>query len=96
MPHIETNYDFLEYFPANRRIYSCAVGASKPDPLIFRAALQACKVKAEQAVYIDDIGTYVEAAKRLGMAGIQFQTPEKLIGDLRGLGVEVERVSSTK
>ena len=68
--HMESQYDFLAYFPA--RIYSCAVGVTKPNPLIYREALRACRVRAEEAVYIDDIATNVEAAQRLGMAGIQF------------------------
>ena len=74
--HIESQYDFLAYFPA--RIYSCAVGATKPNPLIYREALRACRVRAEEAVYIDDIAAYVEAAQRLGMVGIQFVSPRQL------------------
>ena len=85
--HLEASYDFIRFFPA--RIYSCRVGASKPSPLIYREALRACKVQAGEAVYIDDVLAYVEAARRLGMAGVQYQSPEQLSGDLAGLGVEV-------
>jgi glucose-1-phosphatase len=84
--HIEATYDFLRFFPV--RIYSCSVGVSKPDPLIYREALRATKVRAEEAVYIDDIPAYVEAAQRLGMAGIPFQSPQQLSTDLRALGVD--------
>jgi putative hydrolase of the HAD superfamily len=63
------------------------VGASKPDPLIYREALRACKVCAEEAVYIDDVAAYVQAAQRLGMAGVVFQAPEQLKQELRALGV---------
>jgi HAD superfamily hydrolase (TIGR01509 family) len=79
--HMEATYEFFRFFPA--RIYSCAVGASKPNPLIYREALRACKVGAEEALYIDDIPAYVEAAQRLGMSGIPFQSPGQLVGDLR-------------
>jgi glucose-1-phosphatase len=85
--HMEPTYDFFRFFPV--RIYSCSVGASKPSPLIYREALRACKVQAGQAVYIDDILAYVEAARRLGMAGIHYQSPGKLASDLAGLGVNV-------
>ena len=85
--HMELRYDFFSYFPA--RIYSCAVGAAKPNPLIYREALQACKVQAEEAVYVDDIAAYVEAAERLGMAGIQFQSSGQLVAALQDLGVQV-------
>jgi len=85
--HMESRYDFFSYFPA--RIYSCAVGATKPNPLIYREALQACKVQAEEAVYVDDIAGYVEAAERLGMAGIQFQSPGQLVVALQALGLQI-------
>jgi len=77
---LEKRFDFFRFF--KHRIYSCVVGASKPSPLIFRAALQACKTTADNAIYIDDIPAYVEAARQLGMTGIVFQSPEQLIADL--------------
>jgi HAD superfamily hydrolase (TIGR01509 family) len=85
--HMEPRYEFFSYFPA--RVYSCAVGASKPNPIIYREALRACRVQAEEAVYIDDIAAYVEAAQRLGIKGVQFQSPEQLVVALRGLGLDV-------
>jgi len=85
--HMESRYDFFSYFPA--RTYSCAVGATKPNPLIYREALQACKVRAEEAVYVDDIAAYVEAAERLGMAGVQFQSPGQLVVALQALGLQI-------
>jgi glucose-1-phosphatase len=85
--HMEATYSFFALFPA--RIYSCAVGASKPNPLIYREALRALKVQAQEAVYIDDIAAYVEAAQRLGMGGVQFQSPAQLTSDLKSLGVEL-------
>jgi HAD superfamily hydrolase (TIGR01509 family) len=85
--HMEATYSFFSFFPI--RIYSCSVGASKPNPLIYREALRALKVQAQEAVYIDDIPAYVEAAERLGMAGIQFQSPVQLATDLKSLGVDL-------
>ncbi len=85
--HLEATYSFFRFFPT--RIYSCEVAASKPNPLIYREALRALKVQAQEAVYIDDIAAYVEAAQRLGLAGIQFRSPPQLAADLRSLGVVV-------
>lgn len=85
--HMEGAYSFFAFFPA--RIYSCVVGASKPDPIIYREALRALKVQAQEAVYIDDIAAYVQAAQRLGMGGIQFQSPAQLSSDLKSLGVDL-------
>jgi putative hydrolase of the HAD superfamily len=88
--YIESAYSFFRFFPTPVRTYSCSVGTSKPDPLIFREALRACKVGAEEAVYIDDIPAYVDAARSLGCTGIHFRSPEQLRNDLGALGVKVE------
>jgi len=88
MTEEEARFPFFRFFPI--RIYSFRVGASKPDPVIYREALKACKVRAEEAVYIDDITAYAEAAQRLGMTGIVFRSPQQLQSDLRALGIEFD------
>ena len=88
MTNEEARFPFFRFFP--NRIYSYRVGASKPDSVIYRRALQACKVRAEEAVYIDDIAAYADAAQRLGMTGIVFQSPEQLQSDLRNLGIRFD------
>ena len=85
--HMEANYDFFRFFPV--RIYSCTVGASKPSPIVYLEALRGSKVQSSEAVYIDDISAYVEAARSLGMSGIHYQSREGLLEGLRELGVEV-------
>jgi putative hydrolase of the HAD superfamily len=84
--YMERTYDFLGFFPAH--IYSCRVGSRKPSPLIYKQALQACRVRAEAAIYIDDVPEYAEVAERLGMRSILFQSTEQLQSDLRVLGVD--------
>jgi glucose-1-phosphatase len=86
---LEKRFDFFRFF--KHRIYSCVVGASKPSPLIFRAALQACKTTADNAIYIDDIPAYVEAARQLGMTGIVFQSPDQLRADLEPFGANLQQ-----
>ena len=88
MSNEEARFPFFRFFPI--RIYSYRVGASKPDPAIYREALQACQVRAEEAIYIDDIAAYAEAAQHLGMSGIVFQSPEQLQSDLRKLGIQLD------
>ena len=88
MSNEEARFPFFRFFPM--RIYSYRVGASKPNPVIYRKALQACKVRAEEAVYIDDVAAYAEAAQRLGMSGIVFQSPAQLQSDLRKLGIQID------
>ena len=85
LAYMEPRYDFFRHFPV--RIYSCSVGASKPNPLVYREALRGVRTQANESVYIDDVPAYVDAAERLGMAGIRYASPEQLLADLRNLGV---------
>jgi glucose-1-phosphatase len=87
--HMEASFSFFNYFPEEARIYSCRVAASKPNPIVYREALRACKVKAEEAVFIDDIPAYVEAARSLGLSGIVYQGAEQLRVDFRHLGIQI-------
>jgi putative hydrolase of the HAD superfamily len=87
---LESSYSFFRYFPKPVRTYSCSVGASKPDPLIFQEALRACKARANETVYIDDIAAYAEAARGLGCTGIQFRSPEQLREDLTSLSIRLD------
>jgi putative hydrolase of the HAD superfamily len=88
MANAEERYPFFRHFPV--RIYSYRVGASKPSPLIYREALKARKVAAPEAVFIDDVAAYVEAAKQLGMQGVVYQSPEQLVAELKALGVRAD------
>ncbi len=83
--HEEANFPVFRHFPV--RIYSCVVGACKPDPAMYRAALGACGAGAEEAVFIDDIPEYVTAAQNMGIAGIVFESPPQLESALRALQI---------
>ncbi|MBI3670837.1 MAG: HAD family phosphatase [Acidobacteria bacterium] len=83
--HLEENFSFPRHFPA--RVYSCAVGASKPDPIIYRRAIEEAGAPAEQILYIDDTADYVEAGGRTGLQGILFEGPGQLVGELRRRGI---------
>ena len=83
--HLESTYSFFNFFPPATRIYSCSVRATKPSPVIFQAALKALKTPAPQAVFVDDISEYVQAAQALGLHGIQYLNPVQLRADLKAL-----------
>lgn len=82
---LEQSFTFGRHFPV--RIYSCSVGASKPSPAIYQAALDSLGVAAPEALYIDDIQEFVDAAQQLGMAALRFQTADLLELELRRLRV---------
>lgn len=83
--HLERHFSFVRHFPA--RIYSNAVGASKPSPAIYHAALRALAVAPPEALYIDDIEEYAEAARQLGMDAIRFENPTQLHAELARRGL---------
>jgi glucose-1-phosphatase len=85
--HMESTFTFFKYFPV--RIYSCVVGSSKPKPVIYQEALRATKVKANEAVYIDDLEENVAAASSLGMIGVHCADPSTLRDRLITAGVEL-------
>jgi glucose-1-phosphatase len=80
--HLESSFSFFRFFPRPARIYSCSVRASKPSPVVFQAALKAVKTPASQAVFIDDIFEYVQAARSLGLQAIHYLNPSQLRSEL--------------
>jgi HAD superfamily hydrolase (TIGR01509 family) len=64
-------------------ICSADVGAAKPDPKIYQIALDQLHVKANEAVFVDDILENIEACQRLGMKGIHFREAEAVIRQLK-------------
>lgn len=54
-------------------VFSVDTGLRKPDPAIFRLALERLSVPAHSTLFIDDIAEFVVAAQALGMAGIVHQ-----------------------
>jgi FMN phosphatase YigB (HAD superfamily) len=74
--HIESDFPFTRHFPV--RIYSWQIGAVKPKPAIFHAALKALDVTPGDALYIDDTETFATAARQLGLDSIRFENPAQL------------------
>lgn len=64
-------------------IYSAEVKLAKPDVRIFRLALERLDVRAEEAVFVDDVLENVQAAQSLGMKGVQFKSTEQTIHDVK-------------
>lgn len=69
---------------------SCYMGQRKPEPDIFRRALDIVQCNPAETIFIDDRKENVEAASRLGIQTIQMQTPAQLRDELRRFGVSAE------
>jgi putative hydrolase of the HAD superfamily len=67
---------------------SCYLGVRKPDPAIYRLALEITQRLPSSCVFIDDRALNLDAARALGMNTLQYQNAAQLESDLRGLGVE--------
>ena len=52
---------------------SCYLGYRKPDPRIYKIALEITQIKPEECIYLDDRAMLVNVAKRLGMNSIHHQ-----------------------
>jgi HAD superfamily hydrolase (TIGR01509 family) len=78
---LEQRFTFARHFPV--RIYSCSVGASKPSAAIYRAALERLGISASEALYVDDIQEFVDAATGLGLDAIRFESRGILEDHLR-------------
>jgi epoxide hydrolase-like predicted phosphatase len=72
--HFEDAFDTM--------VISGEVGMVKPDPCIFRLALERLGVKAEEAVFVDDVSSNVDGARAVGLQAIQFQTAQQVRLDL--------------
>lgn len=66
-------------------VFSFEVGMTKPDPRMFRTACERLGVEPMEAVMIDDIETYIEAARAEGLGGIVYSSLQQLKADLPGL-----------
>jgi FMN phosphatase YigB (HAD superfamily) len=55
----------------------------KPDARIYQLALERLRAKPEEAVFVDDMPENVEAARALGMCGVQFQNTAQTIADVK-------------
>jgi putative hydrolase of the HAD superfamily len=76
-------------------VESAVVGVRKPDPRIYELACEALGVTPAQAVFLDDIGLNLKAARALGMATIKVDAPDAALAELeRVLGLEAGALAS--
>jgi len=69
---------------------SALEGVTKPDPAIYQLTLDRLGVEPPEAVFVDDQRANVEAALRLGMAGIRFRGTPHLRRALAASGLPIE------
>ena len=68
---------------------SCYLGVLKPDPLIYRRALQMTQRAPEECAFIDDRAGNLKPARELGIHAIQYRDARQLREELTALGVDL-------
>jgi putative hydrolase of the HAD superfamily len=76
----EPTHDLSALFDAF--IESSRVGLRKPDPRIYALACDALGVAPSEAVFLDDIGRNLKAARALGMRTIKVDAPGPALAEL--------------
>jgi len=76
---------FVDFF-----ISSCFVHLRKPDADIFRLALDISQVKADHAVYIEDLQMFVDVARDIGIRSIQHKNYLSTTEALAEMGLTIK------
>ena len=63
-------------------VESRVVGLRKPDPRIYQLACRELAVEPPEAVFLDDIGTNLKAARGLGMTTLKVEDPATALAEL--------------
>jgi|SRR5215217_6364767 len=68
-------------------VMSCEVGSVKPEPDIYRIALERAGCAPEEAAFFDDLPEFVDTANALGLRGRLFTTAAAFDAQLQELGL---------
>jgi glucose-1-phosphatase len=85
---IRANFSILDHFDAF--ILSHEVGAMKPSPAIYEAAIRAAQCEPGECFFTDDIAEYVEGARKAGIDAVQFENCAQVERELRARGIRWE------
>ena len=83
--HRFSKFGLRQYFDVT--FSSCYMGLRKPQPIIYRHALDILGKPAERVLFIDDRMENAAAAAAVGMKSIRFEGAGQLRRDLETLGV---------
>jgi FMN phosphatase YigB (HAD superfamily) len=82
---IRATFPHLRHF--HQLVLSYEIGAMKPQPEIYQAAIEAARCRAEECFYTDDIQEYVEGARKMGIDAVQFESREQIERELQARGI---------
>ena len=59
----------------------------KPEPEIFRAAIERAGCSPKECFYTDDIEAFVVAAREQGIDAVQFESPAQIEREMNARGI---------
>jgi 2-haloacid dehalogenase len=74
--HAQAKFDFLNWF--EDIVVSGRISLVKPDPAIFRHAIEQCRLAPPRTLFIDDSAKNTDSAATLGFQVHHFTTADKL------------------
>lgn len=94
-----TEPPLMEYFFENKYekyfdiiTFSCAENTVKPEEKIYNLTSKKLKVNSDECIFIDDKIENINGARRVGMKGIQFKTPEHLVKELASFSINIDAI----
>ena len=86
-PKALKKFDFLQWFEGI--VVSGEEKTRKPFKDIYQITLNRFRLKPEHSIFIDDSLRNIEAANSLGINGIQFKSPERLVKQLKQYNINL-------
>ncbi len=85
--YVRKNFAWLDNF--SFKTFSAEVRLIKPDPAIYEHTLRGLGVAASGALFVDDREANIDAARKLGIPSIQFQSIPQLRKDLAAMAFPI-------
>ena len=82
---IEQDHAFFQWF--DNGIFSARVHQVKPDPIIFKTAIEHLDLHDTPTVFLDDMQRNIDVAVQHGWQGVRFVSASQARQDLVGLGL---------
>lgn len=82
--HVRAKFPWLKDF--DQQIFSSEVRLIKPDPALYRRALEKLGTRASETIFIDDREENVAGARAVGMTAFRFRSLPELRRDLASAG----------
>lgn len=82
--HVRAKFSWLNDF--DEQIFSSEVRLIKPDPALYRRALERLGTHPRETIFIDDREENVEGARAVGMTALRFRSTAELRRELESAG----------